>query len=128
MTDTMTAARPGSATMQGDLWSPRARDYAELQEGQFRPLYETVLQRPEIAGAEASLDVGCGPGLAAQVFAQKIADVSGIDASAAFIAIARQRLPGRDFRLGEMEALPHSRCDLRRGDRLQRISVRILAA
>src|ERR1700722_10167719 len=37
-----------------------------------------------------------------------IANVSGIDASAAFIAIARQRLPGRDFRVGEMEALPHA--------------------
>ena len=27
---------------------------------------------------------------------------------AAFIAIARQRLPGRDFRVSEMEALPHA--------------------
>jgi SAM-dependent methyltransferase len=107
MTDTTTAARPSSAALQGDLWSVRARDYAELQEPQFRPLYEAVLHRPEVAGAESGLDVGCGPGLAAQVFAQQIANVSGIDASAAFVAIARQRLPGRDFRLGEMEALPH---------------------
>jgi SAM-dependent methyltransferase len=107
MTDTTTTARPGSATMQGDLWSPRARDYAELMEPQFRPLYESVLARSEIAGAKASLDVGCGPGLAAQVFAQKIANVSGIDATAAFIAIARERMPGRDFRVGEMESLPY---------------------
>ena len=90
------------------LWSTRARDYAELQEIQFLPLYESVLLRPEVAAAGASLDVGCGPGLAAQVFAQKITNVSGIDASAAFIAIARQRLPGRDFREGEMEDLPHA--------------------
>ena len=107
MNETATASRPGSAKMQGDLWSVRARDYADLQERQFRPLYESVLQRPEIAGARSSLDVGCGPGLAAQVFAQKIAEVSGVDASAAFIDIARQRLPGRDFRVGEMEALPY---------------------
>ena len=108
MTDTVATTRPGSAAMQGDLWSARARDYAELQEIQFRPLYESVLQRPEVATAGASLDVGCGPGLAAQVFAQKITNVSGIDASAAFIAIASQRLPGRDFRVGEMETLPHA--------------------
>ena len=108
MNDSVTATRQGSAPMQGDLWSTRARDYAELQEIQFLPLYESVLQRPEIAAAGASLDVGCGPGLAAQVFAQKITNVSGIDASAAFIAIARQRLPGRDFREGEMEDLPHA--------------------
>jgi SAM-dependent methyltransferase len=108
MNDTITTTRPGSAGLQGDLWSTRAREYAELQEVQFRPLYESVLQRPEVSAAGASLDVGCGPGLAAQVFAQKITNVSGVDASAAFIAIAHQRLPGRDFREGEMEALPHA--------------------
>jgi trans-aconitate methyltransferase len=124
MTDMMTAARPGSATTQGDLWSPRARDYAELQEGLFRPLYESVLNRSEIAGADASLDVGCGPGLAAQVFARKIPNVSGIDASAAFIAIARQRLPARR-RNGSLAAFG---CKFRHCDRLQRVLVCSLAA
>ncbi len=108
MTDTVATTRPGSAGMQGDLWSAHARDYSELQEVLFRPLYESALQRPEVVTASASLDVGCGPGLAAQVFAQKITNVSGIDASAAFIAIASRRLPGRDFRVGEMETLPHA--------------------
>lgn len=110
MSDT-TATAPrlaGSAQVQGDLWSVRAGDYAELQEGRFRPLYESVVRRPEVTDARSSLDVGCGPGLAAQVFAQKIGNVAGIDASAAFIEIARARLPGRDFRVGEMETLPHA--------------------
>lgn len=98
----------GSAQMQGDLWNAHARDYAELQEGPFRPLYESVLARPEIAKARSSLDVGCGPGLAARVFAQRIPQVAGVDASAAFIEIARARLPGRDFRVAEMEALPYA--------------------
>ena len=96
----------GSAQIQGDLWSARARDYAELQEGHFRPLYESVLHRPELEQARSSLDVGCGPGLAAQVFARKIANVAGIDASPAFIEIARSRSPGGNFRVGEMETLP----------------------
>jgi SAM-dependent methyltransferase len=109
MNETATPARAvGSAPMQGDLWSARARDYAELQEGHFRPLYESVLRRPELAKSRSSLDIGCGPGLAAQVFAQAIANVAGIDASAAFIEIARERLPGRNFRVGEMETLPHA--------------------
>ncbi len=108
MNDTITAPRPGSAQVQGDLWSARARDYAELQECHFRPLYESVIERPELAAARASLDVGCGPGLAAQSFVRKIPNVSGIDASAAFIEIARERLPGRNFRVGEMETLPHA--------------------
>jgi SAM-dependent methyltransferase len=98
----------GSSQIQGALWSARARDYAELQERYFLPLYESVQQRPELAKSRSSLDVGCGPGLAAQVFARTIANVAGIDASAAFIDIARERLPGRHFRVGEMETLPHA--------------------
>lgn len=108
MNATATSPRAGSAQMQGDLWSARARDFAELMEGLFRPLYESVLGRPELASASSCLDVGCGAGLAAQVFARRIANVSGIDASAAFIEIARERLPGRDFQVGEMEALPYA--------------------
>jgi SAM-dependent methyltransferase len=109
MNEIATPARAaGSALMQGDLWSVRARDYAELQEGYFRPLYESVQRRPEFAKSRSILDVGCGPGLAAQLFAQTIANVAGIDASAAFIDIARERMPGRNFRVGEMETLPHA--------------------
>jgi SAM-dependent methyltransferase len=107
MNEIATPAR-GSGPMQGELWSARARDYAEVQEGHFRPLYESVLSRPELANARSSLDVGCGPGLAAQVFAQTVTNVAGIDASAAFIEIARERLPGRNFRVAEMEMLPHA--------------------
>jgi SAM-dependent methyltransferase len=109
MNENPTPARtPGSGQMQGDLWSVRARDYAELMEGHFRPLYESVLQRPELANMRSSLDVGCGPGLAAQVFSKEIPKVAGIDASAAFVEIARERMPGRNFRVGEMETLPHA--------------------
>jgi ubiquinone/menaquinone biosynthesis C-methylase UbiE len=98
----------GSARVQGELWGVRAHDYAEIQEPTFRPLYESVSSRPELADAGALLDVGCGPGLAAQTLAKKIASVSGVDASAPFVEIARTRVPGGDFRIAEMEALPHA--------------------
>jgi SAM-dependent methyltransferase len=93
--------------VQGELWNVRARDFAEVMEGFFRPMYDSVLARPELTNARSILDVGCGAGLAAQVFAATIANVAGIDASRAFIEIARKRLPGRDVRVGEMEALPY---------------------
>jgi SAM-dependent methyltransferase len=67
-----------------------------------------VRDRPELAGAASMLDVGCGPGLAAQTFPKKIANISGIDASIAFIEIARSRMAKGDFRVAEMEALPHA--------------------
>jgi ubiquinone/menaquinone biosynthesis C-methylase UbiE len=108
MTQVAATARTGSALIQGDLWSVRAGDYAEIQERTFLPLYEHVLHRPELANAKSMLDIGCGPGLAVQTIAKKIATVSGIDASAAFIEIARSRVPKGDFRVAEMEALPHA--------------------
>lgn len=98
----------GSAQMQGELWSARARDYAELQESYFLPLYESVQRQPGLTKSRSTLDVGCGPGLAVQVFARTAANVAGIDASAAFIDIARERLPGRNLRVGEMETLPYA--------------------
>ncbi len=105
---TTTSAPPGSAAVQGALWSARARDYAEVQEPTFLPLYESALARPELAKAEAHLDVGCGPGLAAQVFSREMRNVAGVDASEPFIQIAKRRLPNGDFRVAEMETLPHA--------------------
>jgi len=67
MNDIATTQRAGSAKVQGDLWNARARDYAEILEGFFRPLYESVLARPEVSQAKSVLDIGCGPGLAARV-------------------------------------------------------------
>ena len=106
MSVTITAPA-GSASVQGDLWGARARDYAEVQEPTFLPLYESVLARPEVAKAGSILDVGCGAGLAAQVFSKAIGRVAGVDATAPFIEIARRRVPGGEFRVVEMEALPY---------------------
>jgi SAM-dependent methyltransferase len=39
--------------------------------------------------------------------AQRGARVSGLDASDALVAIARERVPLGDFRVGDLEALPH---------------------
>ncbi len=83
--------------MQGDLWSVRASDYAEVQEPTFLPLYESVLARPEVAGAYALLDIGCGPGLAVQTLARKIGRVAGIDAAAPFIDVIRASSAGVMF-------------------------------
>ena len=52
------------------------------------------------------LDIACGCGYAASVAAARGAEVAGLDASGALIAIARARTPGGDFRVGDMFALP----------------------
>lgn len=102
------ARAAGTATLQGELWGVRSDDWAKLQETVFVPLYEHVLHHPDLAQAASSLDVGCGAGLATQVFARKIATIAGIDACPDFVEFARQRVPGGDFRVGEMEALPYA--------------------
>ena len=52
------------------------------------------------------LDIGCGAGMATQMASTLGAEVVGIDASEALLAIARERTPGGDFRVGDVEALP----------------------
>jgi SAM-dependent methyltransferase len=96
----------GTAQVQGALWGARARDFAETLEQFGRPLYEAVFQTADVRQGTRLLDVGCGPGLAAQLAAQCGAHVAGLDAAEASLVIARERMPEGDFRAGEMENLP----------------------
>lgn len=96
----------GTAQVQGDLWGVRARDWADLQEVSFRPLYEAALTAAKMVKGTSVLDVGCGAGLALQVAQERGAHVSGIDAAPALVAIARSRCPHGDIRIGEIEELP----------------------
>src|SRR5215471_13006988 len=98
----------GTAQVQGELWSARARNWANFLEKWHAPLYQSVFDRVGISRGTRLLDVGCGAGLAAQLAAELGAQVSGIDAAPAFIEIARERLPDGDFRVGDMEELPYA--------------------
>jgi SAM-dependent methyltransferase len=51
-------------------------------------------------------DVGCGSGLAAQMAAQRGAQVAGLDATPELLAIARERVPDGDLRIGSLDRLP----------------------
>ncbi len=98
--------KPRTGNLNGRLWGARANDWANIQEGTFRPVYETVHERTRVKSGTRYLDVGCGAGGAAQMAAARGAQVSGIDAAEALIEIARRRAPGGDFRLGDLEELP----------------------
>jgi SAM-dependent methyltransferase len=99
----------GSATVQGDLWAERARDWADVMEGWNGwgiPLYRQVLERISVGSGTDLLDVGCGAGRFCRIAADRGARVSGIDATTPFVEIARERIRGGDFRVGDMESLP----------------------
>jgi SAM-dependent methyltransferase len=98
--------KPQTSTINGRLWEARARDWAGLQEGMVRPVYEAVLRRTGMKAGTRYLDVGCGAGMAAQMASALGAQVAGIDASEALLTIARERTPSGDFRIGDLEALP----------------------
>jgi len=67
-----------------------------------------VFARLDVGKGMHLLDVGCGAGGAAQLAAQRGAQVSGLDASDAMIEIARQRVPNGHFLVGDLEALPYA--------------------
>ena len=98
----------GTANVQGQIWGIRARDWAEVQEGMYAPIFDAVLQRTAVGASTALLDIGCGSGMFCQMAAKLGAQVSGLDAAEPLLAIARERTPLADFRTGEMEELPYT--------------------
>jgi SAM-dependent methyltransferase len=105
----MQTAHPthGSAQLQGELWGVRARDYADFQEPQLRPLFEDAIRRNRIGRASTVLDVGCGAGGLCRLAAEAGATVVGIDASRPFVEISRERVPSARFDEGDMQFLPY---------------------
>jgi SAM-dependent methyltransferase len=98
----------GTAEIQGELWGAAARDWAELQDPMSRPLWEAMLEAARVGAGTRFLDAGCGAGGACALAAARGAQVSGFDASEPLLAIARERVPGGDFRRGDLESLPYA--------------------
>jgi SAM-dependent methyltransferase len=96
----------GTAAANGRLWGARARDWAEVQEGQCAAAFGAVLTHAGVGHGTRHLDVGCGAGMAAALSAGRGASVCGVDAAEALLEIARERTPAGDFRQGDIEALP----------------------
>jgi SAM-dependent methyltransferase len=96
----------GSAAQQGELWGARARDWAELNEPLWTEVFDRVLDAAGVKSGSQYLDIGCGAGGALLRAKARGAQVSGLDASANLVAIARRRLPGARIEQGEMEELP----------------------
>ena len=97
---------PRTSPANGRLWGARARDWADIQEGQCRAAYEAVFHSLSIGPGVRYCDAGCGAGLAALLAARRGAEVSGIDAAESLLEVARERVPAADFHLGDLEEFP----------------------
>jgi SAM-dependent methyltransferase len=97
----------GTAAVQGPLWSERADDWATVHEHNLTPVYGAVLDLVHAGPGVSILEVGCGGGTALALAAERDASVSAIDAAAAFVEIARRRVPSADVRIGDLQFLPY---------------------
>jgi ubiquinone/menaquinone biosynthesis C-methylase UbiE len=68
--------------------------------------YVAVHHRLGIGDGDRLLDIACGSGLAIELARIRGATCSGIDASPRLIAIAQDRNPDSDIRVGDMHDLP----------------------
>jgi trans-aconitate 2-methyltransferase len=84
-------------------WS--AQQYVAFETERTRPVRDLLASVPR-ADARVAIDLGCGPGNSTELLAGRFpgAAISGLDSSPDMIEVARQRLPGVDFALADLEA------------------------
>ena len=87
-------------------WGRKAVDFSALSEPHNCREYVAVHHRLGVDAGDRLLDVACGSGLALELAGLRGASCSGIDASPRLVAVARDRNPECDIRIGDMHALP----------------------
>jgi len=99
---------PAQWTLVDEGWGRQAVAFATLSEPANCREYVALHQLLGVEAGQSVLDVACGSGLAVELAAARGAVASGLDASARLVAIARDRAPDADIRVGDMHALPWS--------------------
>ncbi len=87
-------------------WGRKAVDFATLSEPANCREYVTIHHRLGIDAGDRVVDIACGSGLAVELARARGARCAGIDASPRLVAIAQDRNPGSDLRVGDMHDLP----------------------
>lgn len=87
-------------------WGRRAVDFATLSEPANCREYVALHQRLGVGPGDRLLDIACGAGLAVELAEARGARGAGIDASTRLVAVAQDRNPAADIRVGDMHALP----------------------
>ena len=92
--------------MVDEGWGRRAADFAALIEPSNCREYVAVHHRLGLSEGVRLLDVACGSGLALELASIYGAEIAGIDASPRLVAVAKDRSPEADIRVGDMHTLP----------------------
>jgi SAM-dependent methyltransferase len=96
----------GSAQVQEQLWGRHPEVWSSTLEPGMRALYRATLDAVEPLDGKSLLDAGCGAGQAIADAAARGAIVSGLDATAPLLDVARRRTPSADLRQGDIDSLP----------------------
>ena len=87
-------------------WGRQAVVFATLHEPTNCREYVTMHHRLGVGAGDRLLDIACGSGLAIELAGLRGALCAGIDASPRLVAVARDRSPEADVRVGDMKSLP----------------------
>ena len=87
-------------------WQQAAEHYGDAFGRLTSRTADALLDAARVSAGTRVLDVATGPGYIAASAAARGASVTGLDFSAAMIALARTHHPAIDFREGDAEALP----------------------
>src|ERR1700727_1723960 len=102
--------RPGTDSppwlMVDEGWGRKAVDFATLSEPANCREYVAVHHRLGVDAGDRLLDVACGSGLSIELASLRGASCAGIDASPRLAAVASDRNPDCDIRVGDMHDLP----------------------
>jgi len=90
--------------MVDEGWGRKAADFASLSEPANSREYTCIHHRLGVGDGDRLLDMACGSGLAIELARIRGATCAGIDASERLIAVARDRNPESDIRVGDMNS------------------------
>jgi SAM-dependent methyltransferase len=93
-------------TIVDEGWGRKAVDFATLSEPANCREYVALHHRLGVDEGDRLVDIACGAGLALELARLRGARCAGIDAAPRLVAIARDRSPDADVRVGDMHALP----------------------
>src|SRR5436309_3434495 len=93
------------AALEREGWQRVADKYEAAWSGHTRPFIPALLDAARVTAGQRLLDVACGPGYVALAAKALGALPTGVDFSAAMIALARSRHPEIEFLVGNAEDL-----------------------
>ncbi len=93
-------------TVVDEGWGRKAVEFATLSEPSNCREYVAMHHHLCVREHDRLVDVACGAGLAIELARARGARCAGIDASSRLIAVARERSPDADVRVGDMHAMP----------------------